>query len=94
MFFAKLAHGYEKVWHSCATPEEIHHKSTRIAFQRWTGVRVSPREKRLRDGCRRHEEAFTVGGANPQQLPDGSHAGEDGAVVAGIGDVGDRNREN
>lgn len=43
---AKLAHNYEKVWHSYATSEEIHHKSTRIAFQRWTGVRVSPREKR------------------------------------------------
>ena len=43
---AKLAHGYEKVWHSCATPEESHPESTRIAFQRWTGVRVSPREKR------------------------------------------------
>ena len=43
---AKLAHCYEKAWHSYTTSEEIHHKSTRIAFQRWTGVRVSPREKR------------------------------------------------
>jgi hypothetical protein len=43
---AKLAHNYEKVWHSYETPEEIHPESTRIAFQRWTGVRVSPREKR------------------------------------------------
>lgn len=65
------------------------------SHKRWKKrLRFSPREKRLRDGCRRHMEAFTVGGANPQQLPDGSHAGEDGAVVAGIGDVGDRNREN
>ena len=34
---AKLAYGYEKVWHSCASSEEIHHKSTQIAFgiQQW-----------------------------------------------------------
>ena len=33
-------------------------------------------------------QLFTVGGANPQRLPDGGHAGEDEVVVVGVGDVG------
>ncbi len=33
-------------------------------------------------------QLFTVGGANPQRLPDGGHAGKDEVVVVGIGDEG------
>ena len=33
-------------------------------------------------------QLFTVGGADPQRLPDGGHAGEDEVVVVGIGDEG------
>ncbi len=33
-------------------------------------------------------QLFDVGGANPQRLPDGGHAGEDEVVMVGIGDVG------
>ena len=33
-------------------------------------------------------QLFTVGGADPQRLPDGGHTGEDEVVMVGIGDVG------
>ena len=46
------------------------------------------REKRLRVGTHLHVEVFDVGGADPQRLPDGGHAGKDEVVMVGIGDVG------
>ena len=46
------------------------------------------REERLRTGTHLHVEVFDVGGADPQRLPDGGHAGEDEVVMVGIGDVG------
>ena len=33
-------------------------------------------------------QLFDVGGANPQRLPDGGHAGKDEVVMVGVGDVG------
>ena len=40
--------------------------------------------------CYRHIglKVLDVGGANPQRLPHGGHAGEDEVVVVGVGDVG------
>ena len=33
-------------------------------------------------------QLFTVGGADPQRLPDGGHTGEHEVVMVGVGDVG------
>ena len=46
------------------------------------------RKERLRAGTHLRVEVFDVGGADPQRLPDGGHAGKDEVVMVGVGDVG------
>ena len=47
------------------------------------------RKKRFLLLAHLHVKVFDVGGANPEGVLHGGHAGEDGGVVGGVGDVGE-----
>ena len=47
------------------------------------------REKRFLLLAHIHVKVFDVGGANPEGVLHSGHAGEDGGVVGGVGDVGE-----
>jgi len=49
-------------------------------------LRVSPREKPLRAGCRLHVEGFDVGGADPQAVLGQCREVQHNGIVVNVGD--------